>query len=805
MHSYELYSHPQRPLFEHLRNVGISSRRIVNSKYMDNRELFADISYLIGVSHDFGKSTEAFQRMLKTGIRSEKARHGLLSSLFGYFLIKNFLEKKGKIDDFWYIPPISWLVINKHHGDIGDIRDEINKLRDKNKIRFLNEQLVDIKSYEELKRIYSELLSTLSFESFDLESFFALSVDDLMKEIYREVKRVKRKKEFEFYFEILFFYSVLLDADKLDASGSQLPSRIHDLNRGLVDAYKSTKFSGKDEIDELREKIYKEVNESLNDLDPENDRILSINLPTGTGKTLTGFSFALGLREKVKSTFRFEPRIIYSLPFLSIIDQNASIISEIFALNGFTRDFEVPSNLFLKHHHLADVNYKEMRDGELNVVDDTGRSLLLTEGWHSEVIITTFVQFFHSVITNRNRAARKFHNIVNSIIMLDEVQSIPHKYWLIINKVLKHFAKRFNCWIILITATKPLLFGENEIKELIDDRESYFKFFDRFNFSFNLEELDFDKFKEMVLDEVIKRPDDDVMVVLNTISASKDLYNYLKEAICRKSGIEPEDSLDRDGICNLPGLELINMSTHVLPGYRLARINRIRNDDKRKIIITTQLVEAGVDISTDVIYRDIAPLDSIIQTAGRCNRNYSSKKGELNVVLLKDDNDRFFFSYVYDPFLIDITREILDKAEEDVSEKSFTFSAANEYYNLIKERGSQNESLDLIDHLKRLNLSETSKFNLIEKRSKKISIFIELNKDARKLREVVEEIRNIKDFSRKLKMEEIRKHINMFTLSIDYRGDLHHLPFLDGFENFRYVPMENLHDWYMLDTGFKCS
>ncbi|MDK2979340.1 MAG: CRISPR-associated endonuclease/helicase Cas3 [Bacteroidales bacterium] len=804
--SYKLYSHPDKSLLEHLKNVGDFSKQIVNSKVIPHKKIFSDISYLIGVSHDFGKSTEAFQRMLKTGERTKKANHGLISSLFGYFIVKKFLEKIGKIDEFWYIPPITWIVINKHHGNIQDIKHEIDKLRDQRKIKFVKEQIDDIRpNINDLLQIYRKLLKDFGFEHFDVSLFFDINVDFLMREIYRKVKKIKRKMKLDFYFKILFFYSVLLDSDKIDASGSKIPPRIKNLKKNIVDNYKSQKFVEKERIDNIREMAYNEVNDKLSSCNLDEDRVFSINLPTGIGKTLMGFSFALGLREKIKSRYNFEPKIIYSLPFLSIIDQNASTISEILDFNGFKINSEIPSNLFLKHHHLADIKYREMKDQELNIIEDINKSLILTEGWHSEIIMTTFVQFFHSIITNKNRAARKFHNIINAIILLDEIQSIPHKYWLLINKVLKYLAFHFNCWIILMTATRPLIFDEGELKELVKNKEFYFNSLDRVIFNFNLQEQNFNSFKKFILNE-IERSDENIMVVLNTVRSSKDLYEYLKDNLCHKYDLDPEDALDEDGICNLRDLELINMSTHVLPFYRLRRIKRIRkkNNSKRKVIITTQLVEAGVDISVDVIYRDLAPLDSIIQTAGRCNRNYDEKKGEVHVLILKDENNRFFHSYIYDPILIDITKRILSKINERISEKYFTFKSANNYYHLLKERASFDDSKEIIDNLRRLNFSETSKFNLIEK-LRTISIFIELNEKVKGIREKIEKILSIKDFSRKRKLRKFRTCINNFTLSINYIGkdEIFQLPSIGELEDFRYVPIENLKEWYKVDIGFQ--
>lgn len=826
--SFKLKSHPDKELVKHLYNVAYLSSDIINSKSINNKELFSQIAYLNGLSHDFGKSTTAFQKYIRDPNEKNKfTYHSFISSLFGYYLVKDYLEQNSLLDDFWYLPPIIWVVINKHHGNINNLKySEIPKLKDNNKMDVVTVQIKDIDKnhLSEIKHIYECIVPNSK-----IRDFFNILINrdsKFTKEIYRNVKKLFRAKELNYYFLILFFYSILLDADKLDASETRIPKRARILEKDLVDQYKTVKFKNHEGINQIRERAYQEVNSQLSNLNLENDRILSINLPTGVGKTLTSFSFALNLQDKVQKERGFNPKIIYSLPFLSIIDQNSSIISEILAgrdKKNWEKLFEmkkkkkekyfkeieenVPSNLLLKHHHLIDIKYREEKDNELNIIEDINKSLLLTEGWHSEIVITTFIQFFHSLITNKNRSARKFHNMINSIIILDEIQSIPHKYWLLLNKMLKYLASEFNCWIILITATKPLIFDKEEIKELIDNRDMYFEAFDRVDFNFDLNEKDFDEFKEEIFNEIIEEKDRDIMVVLNTINSSKDLYNYLKKRFLEEYSIKGENKLiDNDGICNFHDLELINMTTHVLPLYRLNRINRIKNDKKRKIIITTQLVEAGVDISVDTIYRDLAPLDSIIQTAGRCNRNDEGKKGIVNTIILKDGNNKFY-NYVYDSVLIDVTKEVIVRTGGNISEKDFTMNAADEYYLLVKERGSSDDSRKIIEHLTKLEFSDTSKFQLIEKDMPTISIFIEINEEAKKIRGYMEEIQEeFKGFERKNKLLEIRKHINSFTLSISYNkkleNEIGHLPSIGRIEDYKYVPKNKLAEWYKLDLGF---
>ncbi|WP_292614614.1 CRISPR-associated helicase Cas3' [Methanobacterium sp. BAmetb5] len=823
--SYKLKSHPEKRLVDHLCNVAKLSKNIVNSKIIENKDLISKIAYLNGISHDFGKSTTFFQIYIHNHEKNSKfTYHSFVSSFFGYYLVKDYLKKNGVYDEFWYLPAISWIVINKHHGNIKNLKhNEIPKLNENNKIDVVVEQIKDINKnhLDEINHIYEDILSYS-----EIQDFFHVLITKNPKfteDIRSNVKKLFREKKLEYYFWILFFYSILLDADKLDASETPIPKRVEILEKDLVDQYKAVKFKDHEKINQIREMAYQEVNSQLPEIDLRKDRIFSINLPTGVGKTLTSFSFALGLQDKVQDEKGFNPKIIYSLPFLSIIDQNSSVISEILAGRdgkGWEQLFEMdkeekekyveentPSNLLLKHHHLIDIKYKEEKNNELNVIENINKSLLLTEGWHSEVVITTFIQFFHSLITNKNRAARKFHNMINSIIILDEIQAIPNGYWLLLNNMLKYLASKFNCWIILITATKPLIFDKKEIKELVKNRDMYFEAFDRVNFNFDLNEKDFDDFKEEIFDEIIEKKDNDIMVVLNTINSAKELYNHLKERLSEEYKLTDKERLvDNDGICKFNGFELINMTTHVLPRYRLKRIDRIKHDKKRKIIITTQLVEAGVDVSVDIIYRDLAPLDSIIQTAGRCNRNDEGKKGSFNTIVLKDENKRFH-EYVYDSVLIDATKEIMTRTGGSISEKDFTMNAADEYYRLIKERGSYDDSRQIMEHLIRLEFSDTSKFQLIKNDIPKTSVFIEINEEAKKIREYMEEIQTeLKRFERKNKLLEIKKDINLFTLSIScnkkMEDEIGHLPYIGRIEDYKYVPKKDLEEWYRLDVGF---
>ena len=778
---FELKSHPNKLLETHLINVADFCKKTVLQKEINNKELYSDFAFLIGLSHDFAKSTSYFQKYLVNHERTEKARHGLLSSIFSYYCIKNFIENK-KIENFEQIAPIAWLIVLKHHGNIKNLRGidgEVEKLKD---LSIVKTQLDDIKenSVNELTDFYLK---------WEIDVFYFIKeFDNIVDAIKKDVRNLSRQKKIKNYFLILFFYSILLDADKMDASETPEPTRV-DISEDIIDEYKKIAFgTPKTGIDKIREKSYIEIVNSLNNLDIEKDKILSITLPTGCGKTLSAISFSIKLRKKIKNQLGFLPRIIYSLPFLSIIDQNADVISNI--LTQCHRSPELFSNIFLKHHHLSDVSYKTHSENEMN----TNQSKLLIEGWYSEIIITTFIQFFYSIITNRNRAARKFHNIVNSIIILDEIQSIPHHYWKLLNHFLKYLCKEFNCWIILMTATQPLIFEENvEILPLVNKKKYYDKF-NRLNYIFNLKTKDFDEFKELIWAKIVSEPEKDIMVVLNTINASQELYDYII------GQIDDHIHIEEDGVACSEKLQIINISTLIIPKHRLKRIKRIKNsEEKRNIIVTTQVVEAGVDISVDMIYRDMAPLDSIVQTAGRCNRSNEREKGSVEVVNLIDDKGRHFYSYVYNSVLIDATTDVIN-GKNFVEEQEFNLKSVPNYFKFVSERGSQDKSVDLLSCLEKLKFSDLKReFKLIES-LEKIDVFVEVDEDAKDVWEKYEEITKIEDrFMRKNAFLDIKSEFYSYIISVNPKKLGNIFQYNDWLG---YICIEDLNRKYDLETGF---
>ena len=815
-----LKSHPNRLLKDHLFNVGkycketLSSKKLNIEKYIDFDTL-QDVAYLIGVTHDFGKATSYFQNYISEKDEPMRAKlrnkpethHGSVSSICTYYAIREYLQSKNLRDKkyYEYLPIISFLAVKRHHGNLHNADDEVIDF-DKRDDEILEKQIGSI-DFRELNEIYGFLLSkiNLDFDCRVIENKILHSepvdiygkqedqkdyVKDLSRKENRLIRNIDEEHTLLFYFVTLLLYSILLDADKTDAANLEEIERV-DINENIIDEYKKLKFGGKEDknkkINEMRNEIYEEVLSNVERINLDKDKILSLNVPTGTGKTLTALSFALKLRKRIESERGCKPRIIYSLPFLSIIDQNFAVFEDVFE----TANKEKPtSDILLKHHHLSDVVYTRREDEFENVDKDIGKDLLLIEGWNSEIIVTTFIQFFHSLISNRNRAIRKIHNITNSIVILDEVQAIPHKYWLLLNKIMKFFAEQFNTYFIFITATQPLIFDETkkEISSLVENKRKYFNSLNRVKLIANLESVCLEDFKEILRKDIMQNANKDFLVVLNTIKSSKDIYDFVK------------------GL-NIKNVELYYLSTNVIPKERLIRIKKIKEKSAtRRIIVSTQLIEAGVDIDAAIVYRDFAPLDSINQVSGRCNRNFGDTQGIVKLFILREDkNGRAYYPHtIYGSFIISKTKEVFREIDKEEIEESEFLKLNENYFEKVNIGKSEDKSNSILEKVERLKFSELSDFKLIEKDYPEVDVFIEVDDDAKSVWQKYQEIKSIDDLrERRKRFLEIKKDFYDYVISVPkkYENQV-------GFDEKRgigYIPKTEIDQGigYDPETGFK--
>ncbi len=699
---------------------------------------------MVGWCHDFGKTTTFFQEYIhetdeqkKRKLKNRKeTHHSLISAVFTYYVLKNqYYLSDSPLDEV--MPLIGYLVVKRHHGNLKNIREEISDLlQDSDKQDILKKQLDSI-TVETVTELYKNVFSEQIFITFKED------LDSILEQMKRS-RRILWKflKTGNLFPAILtsFCYSILLQADKEHASGITV-KRHEPIPDNIVDTYRRLKGFNKSttKINKIRNSIYQETTKCVESLDLA-QKIYSLNAPTGTGKTLTGLAFANRLASRLRCEQRFNPRIFYCISFISIIDQNCKVFENVFE----TVTGEKPTNdLLLKHHHLAGTYYST-DENEF----DPEKGLFLVEGWNSEVIVTTFVQLFHTLFTNRNRSLRKYHRLANSIIILDEVQSLPHKYWLLLREYLKTLSALFNTYFIFMTATQPLIFQpETEIKELCANNDQYFRQFDRLDLVPRLEPVTLDVFMAQVVVDIEANPEKSFLIIMNTINSSQQVYQHLQKCMGKEN--------------------LVYLSTRVFPKERLDRITQICKGGKRKIIVSTQLVEAGVDLDVDVVYRDFGTLDSVVQASGRCNRNFNEKHGLVKLFRINDER-RFYYSYIYgcNSMLIDKTLQVLEK-KTVIPEQGFK-EVVEEYYQLVKHSMSNDEANKLLENIARLEFEEIQRnFKLIAEDYPKIDVFIEYDDEAVKMWKEFERIQEIAEPSEKRReFMKIKKQLWDYTISV---------------------------------------
>lgn len=810
----QLFSHPDKLLKDHLLNVYKLGVKKFESKTLnfDDIEIIKLVTKIVLISHDFGKANKYFQRKLELKINGDidcdeykeltkqgknNSNHSLISALFTYYITYELTK-----DDLFSL--IGMIVVSRHHGDLKNFNDMITV--SKNDWEILEKQFLTIDL-----TVLQEIIELIDLD-IDIRTINFLQLKDSLSgyKYNKKIRKIKKILTNETNYLILnFIYSILISSDKAEAifynrnlSYKKLEELVLNrtrLNTKAVDEYRKLKGwdNPNNEMNKKRNSIYKEVLENVDKINLENERILSINVPTGTGKTLASLSVGLNLREKLGRDYR----IIYALPFTSIIDQNYEVFTKVFSETGQ----KVDSSLMIKHHYLTPKSYiKEERyeDEEYDV------SKHLIESWNSEIIVTTFVQLLHSIFSNKNKSLIKFYNIANSIILLDEVQSIPYNYWELVKVMMNELAEKLNCYFVFITATMPLIYSEEkrEIKELAISKREHFEYFDRIrlDLSYLKQEMILEDFKEFIQSELEEYRDKNFLIILNTIKSSIEIYNYIKDLI---------DDEYIEG-------EVMYLSTNIIPKERGKRIDKIGNANQRQIIVSTQMVEAGVDIDLDRVYRDLAPLDSINQTCGRCNRNFDPrKKGVVTLVKLVNENHKMksYAGYVYEDTLINTTAKILEKLPEIVEEKDF-FKMNNQYFKCINEVMSNDDSIQLLEKLQKLRYEQAfwkdddsngHIFQLIKQDFDTANLFIELDEQAKEVWAEYERINRIEintpeDYNiRSGEFENIKKEFLGYVITVPKKVAKKQLSDEQTEGIFNYISNAQVDSVYDRETGFK--
>jgi CRISPR-associated endonuclease/helicase Cas3 len=788
----DFQSHPGVPLSLHLHSVGEGCRqRLIEVGVRD--EILLQVAELIGKSHDIGKYTEYFQKRVKDlskgnmGWRHNKElySHAPLSAAYTAWAARQLFDDP-------FIVAASMVCVYRHHSNLQVRFGELHRIL---------EGILDNPNY---KRQVASLSVCADSISAELETLGLPSLRGFLQAFengMQDVRNMLVHASFHNYDindlnKLLLLYSVLIDSDKKEAAGLNAGMRT-DIPADAVDRYVSTKFghmSG--QMAKLRRELYLEVMKVLDQKlrGSEIPRIMIITAPTGSGKTLLALSAALKLREKIFKDTGQRARIIYVLPYINIIEQTYDVFSDVLGAIGLPKD---DIKVLLKHHHLY---VPKDDEGEESLEE----KLMLVESWESEVVVTTFVQFLETLIGTRNRMLKKFHKLYGSIIILDEVQAIPVEYWLLVKDVVKALAK--HSYIIFMTATMPMMLKEGH--ELVQDVGKYFARLNRLNYSYEQEEKTVGEAADYILEKW--NFDGSLLAVVNKISTSIELYKAIKKRLGTRciplveGGPQPLDD----------NVVVAYLSTNICSRERLRRIYLLKSllEDKKPVIcVSTQVVEAGVDLDFDKVVRDIAPLDSIIQAGGRCNRNWTRRCGEVYIIKLVDEAGNLDSIRIYGRLTIrDITEPLLRKWQrwgEDV-----VLERIQEYFRHATEKlGAEfsDESIGLLRAIRELDLEKLGEFRLI-KEEPRAAVFVELDQGAkdllknfRSLWEVRNKSANHDDvYRRRALLRAYRSRLEEYLVETWEVGSLPEERIVDGID-IRYIPYERVSDYYDRETGLR--
>lgn len=746
----EYYAHEGQTLVKHLREVASFAAQFAS--FFDACEQ----GRLTGLLHDLGKAEPEFQKRIQEGEGSGKkephAHHG--ASL----LLQKDSKRGGPV---W---PAAF-AINGHHAGLHD-RGDLQKRENYRS-----------KALEAEKRLPSRH-SDWDDIVWPIENFGENLPDWLVQmpsTTFRE--QVAKMRAVDLYTRFLF--SALVDADRLDTEQQEIETKsnfakrhtwrfgeavLADLGapelllRMLRDGIQKRRGEAKSKgasTDVLE--VRKTVQEACASAAEKPRGVFTLTVPTGGGKTLASLNFALKhishQNKQQTNPYKKLRRIIVVIPYLNIIHQTVKELKEI-----FQHDENDP--VVLEHHSQAkDPETPTGKKAEKGDADDYSRKRTLrqlaAENWDAPIVVTTSVQFFDSLFSRRPSEARKLHNIAQSVIIFDEVQTLPPLLMQPILDVLGELTnidRPYGCSLVLCTATQPALLksddlpcGFENVQSIVEFPEKLFHRLKRTTYP-ELEskaEIPQRTWKELKR-EVFKAPGHQGLVVVNTRHQARTLFNKLRKSETHREAV-------------------FHLSTWMTPAHRVEVLDEVRQrlDTKQPcFLVSTQCIEAGVDVDFPAVWRALGPYDSIVQAAGRCNRNGRLEPEDAQVHVFQTE-DEGLPPGVYQTATTQTELLRRMNAADPHNPESF-----QKYFRLLYQLSVPDEC-EIQKERQQLHFEQVNKlFNLIESFSVPIIVTeYELGESRVNLREMCEQASH-KGFLTPAEWQKIQSHI----VQLDYRN-----------------------------------
>lgn len=632
-----------QPLEEHLLNVANLAASFAAAFGYENW------GRALGILHDAGKVSPAFQRRLHgSGEHVDHSTPGAWEALSRYR--SELGDANGRL--------LAYALVGHHGGIPNGVHGERTPLKSR----------LDKEGIGDIAREFLEYAASVGISIPSGDSLEPIPFEKLALCGKRDIAMTRGIFSTSVLDRMLF--SCLVDADYLDTEQFVTPDvsaardGIHrddmaTLSQKLDMHMESLQSSAApSRVNDMRAMVLEECRSAAKWV----PGIYTLTVPTGGGKTLASLSFAL--RHAAANGMN---RVIYAIPFTSIVEQNAQVFRSVLGDNNV-----------LEHHS----NY------DFDAVDNDEQRLaerLAVQNWDAPLVETTNVQLLESLFSNKPSKCRKLHNIANSVIVLDEAQMLPDNLLKVSLAMLEELVADFNVTVVLCTATQPALEGlwpfgasPREIASHQDELLSVFGHRTRFVIEGGVKEGD-------LVDTLASCQQ--ALCIVGTKKKARVLYEDVLSRVCEEESCGEDD------------LGVFHLSANMTPLHRseiLAEIRQRLSAGERCIVISTQLIEAGVDVDFPVVYREMAGIDSLIQAAGRCNREGKLPEGVVHVFEISDEVDLGLFSKRLDGSWLgqmkDIARCVID-AHGKTLDPSMSKEFFENRYGAATEKGLDVEGL----------------------------------------------------------------------------------------------------------------
>ncbi len=706
-----------QPLIKHIQKTAEIARDLGTDANV------ADLAYIAGMVHDLGKYSTEFQKRLEGGPRVDHSTAGAKE-------LKILLE--GTPQEAF--AQLLTYPIMGHHAGLPDYGNETDLEGGTVCARLKN----NVPAYHEYKKEID--LSTLPFP----------------KRLH--IRPQKGNLGFSLSFLMRMVYSALVDADFQETETymrGEKPRGGHDdisVLREKLDAHLRQFENPTSKINRKRNEILQACIERGK---TEKPGFFSLTVPTGGGKTLA--SMAFGLHHAAEHGLK---RVIYIIPFTTIIEQNAKVFKNI-----------VGEENVLEHHSNFDWEGKKRENPDDRTTSVLAKLKLAAENWDIPIVVTTNVQFFESLFANKSSRCRKLHNIAKSVIIFDEAQMLPREYMSPAMAAVWELVTNYGASAVFCTATQPglerFLPERTEVRELAPNPQDLFNFY-----------------KRVVVKNLGTLADEDLLSRLNAHEQALCIVNTRRHASGLFSGLQGEGKF--------------HLSTLMCPAHRFAKLDEIKDrlaNGKPCRVVSTTVMEAGIDLDFPVGYRALTGLDSINQAAGRVNREM--KRGVSELFIFEPRSD--FIKRT--PSFLKQSAEVARMVLRDYAETPISIPAIEAFFGRLYDLQDPNISFDY-KRIKECFESDEGRFNF-EKAAREFriiedpteTVIIPFNEEAKGL---------IEDLKYAQYPSKILRGLQPYTVSI-YEGEFDKLSskgvILTIDDTYHFLNPDYLHEYYDSDRG----